>query len=93
MTKRELLNALKPFDEYDIVIIGDSVTGWSNIDEVKKEGGCLCIMADIHCPSRGEEMDSKEAHNRAVLFAQVDVNSSLLSRIESITTTEGETDE
>jgi len=38
MNKRELLKALEPFDEEEMIVLSDSSGGWCNIDSVKKDG-------------------------------------------------------
>lgn len=48
MTRDELvIKLIRDFKPDDIVIIGDSKTGWSNIGEVKQDGCSIAIMFDI----------------------------------------------
>ena len=50
MTKKELINALSDFDEDSVVIIGDSESGWSNIEELKYDGSQIAIMPETDHP-------------------------------------------
>jgi len=54
MTKKELIKSLERFDDYDVVIIGTSETGWSNIEELKKDGSAIAII----------EHDDDRIHNK-----------------------------
>ena len=54
MTKTELIKALEPFGDDEVVIIGDSKTVWSNIGEVKSDGSCISIMEDYTRPFSGD---------------------------------------
>jgi len=48
MTRDELvIKLIKEFKSDDVVIIGDNITGWANIGEVKENGSCISIMADM----------------------------------------------
>ena len=38
MTKKELIKALEPFDDYNVVVLSDSRGGWCNIEEVIQDG-------------------------------------------------------
>jgi hypothetical protein len=46
MNKRELIKALEPFDDDNVVVIGDFTDeyGWSNIGKVKSNGSTLSII-------------------------------------------------
>ena len=46
MTKKELIKALEPFRDNDVIIFGDWKTGWSNVKELKADGCCISIMED-----------------------------------------------
>lgn len=46
MTKRDLIKALEEYNDDDVVIIGCSKSGWSNIEELKQDGSCISIMED-----------------------------------------------
>ena len=45
MTKIELIKALSPYDDDDVVILsfGD---GWSNIDTIIQDGSCINIKSE-----------------------------------------------
>jgi hypothetical protein len=45
MTKNELVIALNDFDDDDIVIISDG-NGWSNIEDVKRQGCQIAITLE-----------------------------------------------
>jgi hypothetical protein len=45
MTKKELINALSQFDDDAVVILSDG-NGWSNIDDVKKDGCQIAILLE-----------------------------------------------
>ena len=44
MTKKELIEALKDFDDDDIVICMDFQGAWDNIEKVKKWNYDICIV-------------------------------------------------
>jgi len=48
MTKRELIKALEKFDDDSVVIIGDGIDGWSNIETVKQDGSQISITSEIY---------------------------------------------
>lgn len=60
MTKKELIKALEPYDDYSIVVIGDfndtthDSKGWCNIDTVKSNGSIISIVEDYTRPFSGE---------------------------------------
>jgi hypothetical protein len=54
MTKNELIKAMESFGDDEGVIIGDSETGWSNIEEVKSNGSVISIMQDMTRPFSGD---------------------------------------
>ena len=46
MNKRELIKALKKFDDYSALVVGDDETGWSNIEEIRDSGSFISIMVE-----------------------------------------------
>ena len=54
MTKSELIKRLEPFNDDDIVIIGDRETGWCNMGLIKQEGSSICLMGDYTRPFSDE---------------------------------------
>lgn len=43
-TKKELIEMLEEFDDYDIVVCMDSNGGWDNIEDVRKWGSNIAIL-------------------------------------------------
>ena len=46
MTKKELIDALEKFDDDSVVILGDSKTGWSNIEKIILDGSSVAILPE-----------------------------------------------
>lgn len=44
MTKKELIKALKDFNEDKVAIVEDEAGGWDNIINVIEEDGCIKII-------------------------------------------------
>ena len=55
MTAKELIETLTKFNQDDVVILGDSITGWSNIEEVKQDGSCISITMGDHLHNKWED--------------------------------------
>jgi hypothetical protein len=60
MTKKELIKAIEPYDDYSIIVIGDfsnadpDSRGWSNIDTIKSNGSVISIIEDYTRPFSGD---------------------------------------
>lgn len=50
MTKTELIKALAPYGDDNLVTLGDAHSGWSNIEEVKGDGMFIAIMPETERP-------------------------------------------
>ena len=54
MTKRELIEALLPFDDDAVVICEDEDGIWDNIERVKSDGPWIAIVFGGGSPFSGE---------------------------------------
>jgi hypothetical protein len=54
MTKQELLKALAPLNNDDVVICRDESGGWDNIETVTQEGATIVIDFGGGSPFSGE---------------------------------------
>lgn len=54
MTKKELIKALEPFKEDDVVICQDEQGGWDNIQRLEHDGGSIVIIFGGRSPFSDE---------------------------------------
>ena len=48
MTVNELRKALLRYDDYCVVVLGDSIDGWQNIEEITTEKCTVNIIGEKH---------------------------------------------
>lgn len=54
MTKKELINALEKYEDYDVVVCVDQSGGWDNIEAVEDFGDSIAIKFGGGSPFSGE---------------------------------------
>jgi hypothetical protein len=60
MTKKELIKALEPYSDDQVIVGKMEDGGWDNIDEIKVEDGMICIKFGGGSPFTDEHDDVEE---------------------------------